>query len=182
MILNLYIDKEFLIKSFLKGSYGMRKILNFGFVLVLTFAILTACSSKKTSNETVKLKSNGKFVVLIFDSTTCPYCKKLHMDLKNNEQLKEEEKKTVIYTIHVNETRTYILPTQKGNLKLQTDDLAQMYGFRGSTPFIVFCDKNFRPILTIPGYLKPKTLSKVFKYITSRAYETMSINEYLSTP
>ncbi len=87
-----------------------------------------------------------------------------------------------VYTIHVNETNTYLLPSAKGELKLQTEDLAQMYDFRGSTPFIVFCNKNFKPILTIPGYLRPKTLSKVFKYITSRAYETMSINEYLSTP
>ena len=160
----------------------MRKFFGFAFVLFLSIAILTGCSNKKTSNDTVKLKSNNKFVVLIFDSTTCPYCKKLHRDLKENHLLKQEEKKTSIYTIHVNETNTYILPTAKGNLKLQTDDLAQMYGFRGSTPFIVFCNKEFKPILTIPGYLKPKMLSKVFEYITSRAYETMSINEYLSTP
>ncbi len=160
----------------------MKKLLGLVFALLLTLVILTGCSNKKTSNDTVKLKSNGKFVVLIFDSTTCPYCKKLHRDLKYSEKLKEEEKKTVIYTIHVNKTNTYTLATAKGNLKLQTDDLAQMYGFRGSTPFIVFCDKNFKPILTIPGYLRPKTLSKVFEYITSRAYKTMSVNEYLSTP
>jgi len=160
----------------------MKRFLSVGLILFVVFVILTGCSNKKTSSNTVKLKSNGKFVVLIFDSTTCPYCKKLHRDLKESNLLKQEEKRTTIYTIHVDETNTYLLPTAKGNLKLQTDDLAQMYGFRGSTPFIVFCNKNFRPILTIPGYLKPKTLSKVFKYITSRAYETMSINEYLSTP
>ncbi len=160
----------------------MKKFLNFSFFLLFSLVILTGCSSKKTSNSTVKLKSNGKFVVLIFDSTTCPYCKKLHRDLKENKELRQEERNMTVYTIHVNETNTYLLPSAKGELKLQTEDLAQMYDFRGSTPFIVFCNKNFKPILTIPGYLRPKTLSKVFKYITSRAYETMSINEYLSTP
>ena len=160
----------------------MKKFLNFGFFLLFSLVILTGCSSKKASNSTVKLKSNGKFVVLIFDSTTCPYCKKLHRDLKENKELRQEERNMTVYTIHVNETNTYLLPSAKGELKLQTEDLAQMYDFRGSTPFIVFCNKNFKPILTIPGYLRPKTLSKVFKYITSRAYETMSINEYLSTP
>ena len=160
----------------------MKKLLGIVFILFLSLAILTGCSNKKASNNTVKLKSNGKFVVLIFDSTTCPYCKKLHRDLTENQKLKEEEEKFTVYTIHVNESNAYLLSTAKGELKLQTDDLAQMYGFRGSTPFIVFCDENFKPILTIPGYLRPKTLSKVFKYITSRAYKTMSINEYLSTP
>jgi len=102
--------------------------------------------------------------------------------LRTNPKLISYEKKMTIYTIHVDESNTYILPTPKGKLKLQTEDIARMYGFRGSTPYIVFCNKNFKPIVTIPGYLRPKTLSKVFEYVLSRAYKTMSISEYLSTP
>ncbi len=160
----------------------MKKLLIIVVILFLSTISISGCSKSKKTNSTVKLASNGKFVVLIFDSTTCPYCKKLQSDLRNNPELKKLAKKMTIFTIHVNENGTYILPTKKGSLKLSSDSLARMYGFRGSTPYIVFCNSKFKPILTIPGYLKPETLSKVFKYILTRAYKTMSINEYLSTP
>ncbi len=151
-------------------------------VLLISSTFIFGCSKKSSSGSLVKLNNKDKFVVLIFDSTTCPYCKRLHEDLRTNPKLISYEKKMTIYTIHVDESNSYILPTPKGKLKLQTEDIARMYGFRGSTPYIVFCNKNFKPIVTIPGYLRPKTLSKVFEYILSRAYKTMSISEYLSTP
>jgi len=160
----------------------MKRYFAITLTILITAFFVIGCSKKHQTNSTVKLKSDGKFVVLIFDSTTCPYCKKLHRDLNNNPELKKLEKNMEIYTIHVDENGTYILPTKKGNLKVSSQNLARMYGFRGSTPYIVFCNSNFRPIVTIPGYLKPETLVKVFKYVLTRAYQTMSINEYLSTP
>ncbi len=156
----------------------MRYVTFLLFLLVL--AIPLGCSHK--SSNTINFSSHGKFVVLIFDSTTCPYCKKLHHDLDTNKKLKVYEKKMVIYTIHVDENNTYTLPSKKGKLRLDTGELARMYRFNGYTPYIVFCNKDFKPIVTIPGYLKPNTLVRVFKYIYSRAYKTMNINEYLSTP
>ncbi len=160
----------------------MKRFITITLIISFIAFFVYGCSKKHGTNSVVKLKSDGRFVVLIFDSTSCPYCKKLKNDLNNNPELSKLSKKMVIYTIHVNEEGTYILPTKKGNLKVSSQNLARMYGFRGSTPYIVFCNSDFRPIVTIPGYLKPETLIKVFKYVLTRAYKTMSINEYLSTP
>ncbi len=160
----------------------MKRLITIAIIFSFAVFFVYGCSKKHETGNTVKLKSDGKFVVLIFDSTTCPYCKKLHRDLNNNPELKKLKEKMAIFTIHVDENGTYILPTKKGSLKLDSESLARMYGFRGSTPYIVFCNSSFKPIVTIPGYLKPETLVKVFKYVLTRAYQTMSINEYLSTP
>ncbi len=157
----------------------MKRFLLIAFLLV---AITLFSCSKKENKEIIKIETHGKPTILIFDSSTCHYCKKLHNDLENNKELTEAKKSFTIYFIHVNQNRYYILPTKNGNLKLDTGDIAVTFGFRGSTPFIVFTDKNLKPILTIPGYIKPDTLSKVFKFILSRSYETMSLEQYLSTP
>ncbi|WP_022670538.1 thioredoxin family protein [Hippea alviniae] len=157
----------------------MRKFLFVAFLLV---AIAIFSCSKEESKETIKIETHNKPTILIFDSTTCHYCKKLHNDLENNDKLAKLKKSFTIYFIHVNQNRYYILPTKNGTLKLDTGDIAVTFGFRGSTPFIVFTDKHLKPILTIPGYLKPDTLSKVFKFILSKSYETMSLEQYLSTP
>ncbi|WP_025209698.1 thioredoxin family protein [Hippea sp. KM1] len=149
--------------------------------LAFTILILTYACSKKPG-KTINIESNNKPMVIVFDSTTCPYCIKLKKDLENNPDIKEQLKGFELYFVHINEDNYYTIQTAKGRLKLDTASLARLFGFRGSTPFIVLTDKDGKVILTIPGYIKPKTMVRVLKYITTRAYQTMSINEYLSTP
>ncbi|AEA33566.1 thioredoxin family protein [Hippea maritima] len=152
------------------------------FFIFIVSALLFVYGCSKHPKKTIDIKSNGKPIVLIFDSTTCPYCIKLNKDLSTNALLKDYQNKMKFYFIHIDKDNYYTIKTSKGKLKLDTASLARMFGFRGSTPYVVITDANTKIILTIPGYVKPATMAKVLKYITTKAYQTMSINEYLSTP
>ncbi len=154
----------------------MRKLLIF---IVFTLFFAYGCSSSNSSKP-VKLTTHGRYAMLIFDSTTCHYCRELHHDLKANERLRELASKMTVYFIHVNEKRKYLLHTKvHGNLTVSALELARVYGFRGSTPYIVLTNSRLEPIVTIPGYLKPNMFFKVLKYVLSGAYKRATIEDYM---
>ena len=155
-------------------------------VLVLAF-IISGCSSKKSNENTnsasssgvIKIETHNKPTMLIFDLDGCMYCQKLNDELENNAKVKKLAAQMSIYHINAAKEKKYIIPHKGKTLKADTKTLEYIYGFRGSTPFIVITDSNFKTILKIPGYLKPAVFSKVLKFVLTKAYKKTDINTYL---
>jgi len=158
----------------------------FYLALVLAF-IISSCSSKKnnessnnsTGSGVVKIETHNKPTMLIFDLDGCLYCQKLNDELYNNAEVKKLAAQMSIYHINAAKEKKYIIPYKGKTLKADTNTLKYIYGFRGSTPFIVITDSNFKTILKIPGYLKPAVFSKVLKFVLTKAYKKTDINTYL---
>ena len=151
-------------------------------IFLALFALAVLLSSCNHASKTVKIATKGKYTILVFDSTTCPYCKKLKNDFEHSKIEKKYLKKMTVYFIHTDENKKYLIPSKNGQLKLKAIDFAIMYGFRGLTPYVVITDKNLKAIAIVPGYLPPDTFVKVLSYVDTKAYKTMSLKEYLSTP
>ncbi len=156
------------------------------FLVVLAF-IISGCSNKKgnqssnnsTNSGVIKIETHNRPTMLIFDLNGCIYCQKLNDELDNNAEVKKLASQMSIYHINAAKEKKYIIPHKGKTLKADTKTLEYIYGFRGSTPFIVITDSNFKTILKIPGYLKPAVFSKVLKFVLTKAYKKTDINTYL---
>ncbi len=167
----------------------MKKAGYFLYVVLIAVFIVSGCSKSNNSNSenasvkeqsgVVKIVTNGKPTMLIFDLDDCVYCQKLKNDLRNNPQISKLAKKMTIYYINAARKKTYIIPHNGKTLKTDTRTLEYIYGFRGSTPYIVITDSKFETILKIPGYMKPSMFAKVMEFILTKAYEKTDINTYL---
>ncbi len=158
------------------------------FVFLTVFLIINGCSkgssksSQSSSNENssvVRIETHNKPTMLIFDVQGCTYCQKLRNDLKNNPGVKKLSGEMSVYRIDAAREKTYIIPHNGKTLKTDTKGLEYIYGFRGSTPYIVMTDKNFKTVLKIPGYMKPAMFEKALKFVLTKAYKKTDINTYL---
>ncbi len=167
----------------------MKRIGRVFYVLLLVIFVVSGCGKSENSEHAsrnsinngnvVKIKTFNKPTMLIFDLDGCVYCQKLKNDINNNPKIKQLSSKFTIYYINAAEEKTYIIPHEGKSLRTDTKTLEYIYGFRGSTPYIVITDSKFQTVLKIPGYLKPKIFAKVLKFILTKAYEKTDINTYL---
>ncbi len=153
----------------------MKKIL---FVLIIFMCLLAFAQIVPVHNFDVgaKLaKVEGKDFIVMFSSTSCPYCTKFiektypdplvqKIIMNNYIFIELTEKSTVA---HLNgKSYTY-------------GQLLQGFGIRG-TPSFVFFTTNATPITILPGYVPADTFSSVMRYIKKRLYEKkINFNDYM---
>lgn len=151
----------------------MKKILLIAFLL---FINSFASEVFKKGNE---LMSNGKGVMFIFESDTCPYCDVLKKDFKENTQMNSLAKEFNIYLINREKEQDYIVGEAKK--KETTTTLRMAFGAK-STPNIVMFDNNWNKIFQLPGYASPSqmiTFMKFIKGLQEGIYQTKDWKKYL---
>ncbi len=149
-------------------------------VLVVSLMFVVSCSKKGSSTSgPIHITTDGKPVMIVFYLQDCPYCHRLINELKYNPEVKKLADKMKIYYIDAEAKNIYIIPHRGKTLKVDTRTLEYVFGFRGATPYVVITDSKFKPIISIPGYLKPDTMKKVLQFILTKAYEHTDINTYL---
>ncbi len=151
------------------------------YLIVFVFLFVTACSKNSTQSTggTIKIAPDGKPVMIVFYLQDCPYCHRLMNEIKYNPEVKKYADKMKIYYIDAETKNTYEIPHKGKTLKVDTRTLEYLFGFRGSTPFVVLTNEKFQVVVKIPGYLKPPLFSKILKFVVTKAYEHTDINTYL---
>ncbi|WP_072680247.1 thioredoxin fold domain-containing protein [Arcobacter sp. LA11] len=134
----------------------MKKIL-----LTFLFLISSLFSSElfKTGN---KLVADGKGVIFVFESATCPYCDLLKKDFKENKEMNELAKNFNIYLIDREKEQDYIVGKTK---KKETTTTLRMAFSTKNTPTITIFDKNWNRIFQLPGYAHPEQMITFMKFV-----------------
>jgi len=150
--------------------------------IVLSFVLLsTTLIHASLFQEGNKIVSDGKGVVLIFDSNKCAYCDTLKSDLKQNKTLNEYAKKFNIYLIPKETYKEYEMGDKIPAKKVNTTSLAMSFNVKGSPNIIIF-DKHWNRIFHIPGYAYPAQMISFFKFVDglhNGKYDTKDWQKYL---
>ncbi len=155
----------------------MKKFLNMLILVVFLSAGLNAEDS--ILKHTTKLVANGKNVLLLFETKTCPYCKIFKKDIQQNKQLHKLLKENFnVYSIPLDEYHEYEMGDIKPPKKTNTVSLKMGFTVK-TTPQIIMFDKNWNKIIQLPGYADPKQMKIFINYIVKGIYKTKGLKEYL---
>ena len=141
-------------------------------ILIVTIFLSTLFSNDMIKNST-DIVTNGKPVMLIFSSKTCPYCDLFKKDLIENKELNALAKDMNIYEIKRDVYSEYTLWGSPTNLKT----LEMSFAIK-VTPNIVIFDKTGRKIWQVPGYADPSIMIPYIKFVKGLDDGTMKITQW----
>ena len=119
----------------------------------------------------------GRPIMLMFDTSTCPYCKKTRKDLVNDPYLYSVAKQFDIYNIPRDKPQPYMVLGNGTTLQ----SLVMLYKVK-VTPNIVLLTSHGQKIWQIPGYSKPEVLGKIMAFVKgvdTGKYQKAEWREYL---
>lgn len=142
-------------------------------LLLISFLCITSLFSSDMILKSTDIVTNGKPVMLIFSSKTCPYCDVLKKDLVENKELNALAKEMNIYEIKRDEYKEYTLWGKPTNLRT----LEQTFMIK-VTPNVILFDKTGRKIWQVPGYADPSIMIPYIKFIKGLDDGTHKITEW----
>lgn len=148
-------------------------------LLLIVFLIFSNLFANELFQDGNKLVANGKGVMFIFESDTCPYCDVLKKDFKENEEMKTLAKEFNIYLINREKEQDYLVGEVK---KKETTTTLRMAFAAKTTPNIIMFDKHWNKIFQLPGYASPSqmiTFMKFVKGLHDGKYKTKDWEKYL---
>jgi len=148
-------------------------------LLLIVFLIFSNLFANELFQDGNKLVANGKGVMFIFESNTCPYCDVLKKDFKENEEMKTLAKEFNIYLINREKEQDYLVGKAK---KKETTTTLRMAFAAKTTPNIIMFDKHWNRIFQLPGYASPSqmiTFMKFVKGLHDGKYKTKDWEKYL---
>ncbi len=155
----------------------MKKLINIFIFIVLAITVSNAKDS--ILQHTTKLVANGKNVMLLFETKTCPYCKIFKKDIEQNKALHKLLKENFnVYSIPLDEYHEYEMGDIKPPKKTNTVSLKMGFTVK-ATPQIIMFDKNWNKIIQLPGYADPSQMIVFINYIVKGIYKTKGLKEYL---
>lgn len=119
----------------------------------------------------------GKPIMLMFDSSTCPYCKQTRKDLLNDTYLNSVAVNFDLYNIPRDQPQRY---TVLGN-ETTAQTLQMLYKVK-VTPNIILLSSKGEKIWQLPGYVKPEVLGKIMAFVLGvdkGTYKKAEWREYL---
>lgn len=148
-------------------------------LLIVCSFLFSSLFAKELFNQSNEIVTNGKGVILIFESNTCPYCDLLKKDFKENKEMNELAKEFNIYLIQKEQEQEFIMGETK---KKESTTTLRMAFAAKTTPNIVIFDKNWNKIFQIPGYAVPSqmiTFMKFVKGLHEGKYQTKDWQKFL---
>ena len=120
--------------------------------------------------DTAKIGPNGKYMVLVFGTNTCPYCMKLKEDIFKSKTFQKRLKNDYSsYYFKTHENLRHKLYHEKEFMDVDTKTMVSIYGVEG-TPTIIFTDKEGKAILMVPGYMPEKQFLATMDFIDSEKW------------
>ncbi len=121
--------------------------------------------------DSAKITSNGKYVVLIVDSNSCPHCLKLKKDIAGSKELRERlAKNFTTYRLGVEDPKLHELEHEGEFTKVDTKTLISIYGVQ-NTPTIIFIDKKVKSIFLVPGYMPVKQFLVTLDFVEQKGWK-----------
>lgn len=149
-------------------------------ILLTLLLLISSLFSGELFQKGNELITNGKGVMFIFESDTCPYCDLLKKDFRENKEMNTLAKEFNIYLINRANEQDYIVGKTK---KKETTTTLRMAFAAKSTPNIVIFDKHWNRIFQVPGYAHPAqmiTFMKFVKGLHSGKYNTKDWKKFLN--
>jgi len=110
----------------------------------------------KVFKDVAKIAPDGKYMILIFGTNTCPYCMKLKEDIFNDSTFQNRLKKDYsAYYLKTHENLRHKLFHEGELMDVDTKTMISIYGVQG-TPTIIFTDKKGKAVIMVPGYMPKK--------------------------
>lgn len=121
--------------------------------------------------DLAKIGPNGKYMVLVFGTNTCPYCMKLKEDIYDSKQLQERLKNSYSsYYLKTHENLRHKLFHENEFMDVDTKTMISIYGVNG-TPTLIFADKNGKAVIMVPGYMPTKQFLATLDFMESKKWE-----------
>ena len=118
-----------------------------------------------------KISSNGKYSLIIFESSTCKYCEQLKDDILSSDILKNRLANDFsTYTLSIDTNKMHLLDHQGKMSQADTKTLMDIYGVQ-ATPTLIFNDKQTKSIFVVPGYMEAKQFEATLEFIDSKRWE-----------
>jgi len=155
----------------------MKKIL---VTLLLAFITLSsAVANDSILQHTTRLVANGKNVLLLFETKSCPYCKIFKKDIQTNKTLHKLLKENFnVYSIPIDEYHEYLMGDKNPPKKTNTVSLKMGFAVK-ATPQIVIFDKDWNKIIQLPGYADPEQMIIFLNYVSKGIYKKEGLKKYL---
>lgn len=141
------------------------------------FLVLVLFTSSVLANDMIKknvdIKKNGKPIMILFESKTCPYCDLFKKDLIENKELNTLAKEMDIYSILRDEYQEFKMWGKDTN----TRSLEMTFAIK-VTPNIIIFDKKARKIWQVPGYADPSIMIPYIKFVKGLDNGTFKITQW----
>ncbi len=124
-----------------------------------TKAINTEKEINQVKHET-EIPYTGRPIMLMFDTATCPYCKKTRQDLVDDPFLRDVAKDFDLYNIPRDKPQAYKILGNDTTLQ----SLIMLYKVK-VTPNIILLTSHGEKIWQLPGYAKPDVLGKIMVFV-----------------
>ena len=124
-----------------------------------------------TFQDLAKIGPEGKYMILVFGTNTCPYCMKLKEDIYKTEDLQKRLKESFSsYYLKTHENLRHKLFHEGEYMDVDTKTMTSIYGVEG-TPTLIFTDKNGKAVIMVPGYMPPKQFLVTMDFMESGKWE-----------
>ena len=148
------------------------------FVIAITFTLLLNAKDSLIKHTT-KIVANGKNVLLLFETKSCPYCKLFEKDVEQNKVMHKLLKDNFnVYSIPIDEYHEYEMGDKNPPKKSNTVSLKMGFAVK-ATPQIVLFDKEWNKIIQLPGYADPHQMIIFLNYVVKGIYKKEDLKKYL---
>lgn len=118
-----------------------------------------------------KIAANGKYGLIIFESSTCKYCDQLKDDILASDILKKRLANDFsTYTLSIDSNKMHLLDHQGEMSQVDTNTLKDIYGIQ-ATPTLIFTDKQTKSVFVVPGYMGPKQFEVTLEFMDSKRWD-----------
>jgi len=152
------------------------------YILILIFLVLSTVGIQANDSilqHTDKLVANGKNVLLLFETKTCPYCEMFKKDIKEDKLLHKLLKENFnVYSIPLDEYHEYEMGDKNPPKKTNTTSLKMGFTVK-ATPQIIMFDKDWNKVIQLPGYADPQMMKIFINYLIKGIYKKEDLNKYL---
>ena len=148
------------------------------FAIAITFTLFLNAKDSLIKHTT-KIVANGKNVLLLFETKSCPYCKLFKKDMEQNKVMHKLLKDNFnVYSIPIDEYHEYEMGDKNPPKKTNTVSLKMGFTVK-ATPQIVLFDKEWNKIIQLPGYADPHQMIIFLNYVAKGIYKKEDLKKYL---
>jgi thioredoxin-related protein len=109
-----------------------------------------------------KSKAEGKFTILYFWTSTCPYCRYLDAEVLTDPEVVDDLNRGFVM-VSLDKDRERVLASR----------------FRvNSVPRLIFLDSQGQPATVLPGATEPALFRLFLAYVSTNTYQSMGFDEF----
>ena len=145
-------------------------------ILALSLQVLVSAKVINVDNVVKQAREQDKQVLIFFHMTYCGACKKMiRVSLKNPDIIKQIDKDFIYLDLNINHDDNIVYKDFKGSIH-QFARSFDVYMY----PSTIFIDKESEVKYHLVGYRDKEKFSTVIEYVSTKSYEKMSLDSFIS--